>query len=225
MAPPGNGNSSTFPLSRKGRRPSIFNVFPEPDIRLTLDLNCSSEFPSLSGAPRNQQQANTSQAKWGNPGLRNGADSLNQRSLQAQAEQQILPTRSTPQPPQPPQSQTQPVQDPIVEPRTSPFPQLGGDGADYRFHEQGQEADLTRRLEPAARPADDFPPLGGLAGGSGDIGQGRRTGPVGNVNGSAFGASLAQARASTHESSAAPGGRLASPPGISSRSQLSPTGG
>ena len=186
------------------------------DAGLTVYLACLREFPSLSGAPRAQQQVSASQAKWGNPGLRNASDNLALRSSQAQTQQQALPSRSIPQSSH---GSSEQAQDPDGEPRASPFSQLPPGNEHYRFGEAAQSRESEGRSK-ARRSTDDFPALGGLGGlggGLGDIGQGRRTGPVGNVNGSAFGASSAPSRGQTHDNSAAPGARLSSPPGISSR--------
>ena len=186
----------------------------EDDGGLTVDLACRREFPSLSGAARAQQQVSASQAKWGNPGLRSASDNLAPRSSQSQTQRQALPSRSTPQSSHGSSDQ---AQDP--DGRASPFSQLPPGGEHYRFGEAVQSRESDGRSN-TRRSTDDFPPLGGLGGGPGDIGQGRRTGPVGNVNGSAFGATSTPSRAQTLDNSAAPGARLSSPPGISSRGMV-----
>lgn len=186
------------------------------DAGLTVDLACRREFPSLSGAPRGPQQVSASQAKWGNPGLRNASENLAPRSSQAQMQQQALPSRSIPQSSH---GSSEQAQDPDGEPRASSFSQLPPGSEHYRFGDAVQSRESDGRSN-TRRSTDDYPSLGGLGGGPGDIGQGRRTGPVGNINGSAFGATSAPSRGQAQDNSAAPGARLSSPPGISSRGMV-----
>lgn len=162
---------------------------------MNIGLLDFSEFPSLSGAPQSQQQNATSQAIWGNPGIRapqntTGPRAMNPNTTTMNAPHTIRPPSQTSHA----QSHRQPEAQ--EESRTSPFPQLGSGLDDFPFGHAGN-TQPNRESDPQGK-ADEFPPLGGL--GVAGPGQMRRIGIMndahlnGATNGDAFGSMSTQNR-------------------------------
>ncbi|KAL9044822.1 MAG: hypothetical protein Q9214_002070 [Letrouitia sp. 1 TL-2023] len=118
------------------------------------DVNCHSEFPSLSGAPQPQYQ-NPGQAVWAN---------ANQRAVQHTPVQRPQQQSSiTQQGPNQQSQQTQQGQDQTQQSRDDVFPassQFQGGADDYHHGGQGGVGQLGGAGQPQPSSIEEFPPLG-----------------------------------------------------------------
>ncbi|CRG86828.1 CCR4-NOT transcription complex subunit 2 [Talaromyces islandicus] len=222
------GSMGTFAQSLSGSQPAT-----------PLDLSVPREFPSLSGAPQQNQSQSSAQAVWANAG-------------QQRATQQTPVQRQQPPSSQPP-SRTSQTQSHYAQQQASQddlFPsgaQFANRLDDFRNNGQGQ---LGAGGQPQTGNIEEFPPLGrntadmppgGLSARMNDIGQERRTGFGSYGPGLAFSAQTQSAQARNilaatlngHESSrvmspgtgAATGTAGAGAPGMpTSRSPQGPNG-
>ncbi|KAI9678357.1 MAG: hypothetical protein M1817_006304 [Caeruleum heppii] len=235
----GSGSGWGFGLSTMGGAPGLPNPQSRPNsAALTsfaqtiggsqsatpLDL---SEFPSLSGAP-SQNQQNPAQAAWGNAPQRVASHTAVQRPQPQSQSSSIQPSSSQGQPQQPSQpSQQQQTDNPF-----SSASHFGGGLEDLHFRGQDGVGQLSGSSQPKTGSIDEFPPLSRNA--NGEIGRARdgsmmsAAGFGGQTNGNAFGAALGQMQSlqgrtnflgsGQQDSSRQPGlnGRVSSPMGLGS---------
>lgn len=130
-------------------------TFQTADSRASVpNVNCYSEFPSLSGAPQPQYQ-NPGQAVWAN---------ANQRAVQHTPVQRPQQQSSiTQQGPNQQSQQTQQSQDQTQQSRDDAFPassQFQGGADDYHHGGQSGVGQLGGAGQPQPSSIEEFPPLG-----------------------------------------------------------------
>ncbi|EEP77414.1 conserved hypothetical protein [Uncinocarpus reesii 1704] len=150
---------------------------------LTIDINSSSEFPSLSSGSQPAQTPTPGQAIWSTINQRSTQQNLIQRQLQPPVSSQA-PSRAS-------QTQSnQPSQSHIT--RDDLFPsasQFATQLDDFRNGGQGISGQLSSNTQPQTGNIEEFPPLGKHA--ATDLGQDRRESLIQAGNLAAYGNTMA----------------------------------